>query len=155
MNFRKPNIEDAYLYFKWANDSKVRSNSFKEDDISLDEHLIWFNEKLQDPNCELYLFYDENENPVGQVRIQIDFDNNSVINISIDKKYRGMGYGTILLENSTMDYFSRNLNDRINAYVKIENIGSKLIFEKTGYINLGELFYHNIKSYHFIKYANR
>jgi len=155
MDFRKPNIDDAYLYFKWANDPQVRLNSFNSENITLEEHTIWFNEKLQDLNCELYLFYDENDITVGQVRIQKDSNNNSVINISIDEKFRGMGYGVKLIELSSKNYFSREINDKINAYVKIENIGSKIIFEKAGYFNTGILLYHNIKSYHFIKYANR
>ena len=155
MDFRKPNVDDAYLYFKWANDPQVRLNSFNSENITLDEHTIWFNEKLQDPNCELYMFYDENDIPVGQVRIQKDSNNNSVINISIDEKFRGMGYGVKLVELSSKNYFSREINDKINAYVKIENIGSKIIFEKAGYFNTGILLYQNIKSYHFIKYANR
>jgi RimJ/RimL family protein N-acetyltransferase len=155
MNFRKPNIEDAYQFYIWANDPQVRLNSFNSENITLDMHMTWFRERLQDPNCELYVFYHKIESPIGQVRIQKDTDNNSVINISIDEKFRGMGYGVKLIEQSTNDYFFRNINDKINAYVKIENLSSIKIFEKSGYLNLGTLLYHQIKSYHFIKYANR
>ena len=96
----------------------------------------------------MYIFLLNTE--IGQVRIQKISNNDAIINISIDSNFRGMGYGVQMLNMSIEDF--RNIYPKliVNAYIKIENLASKNIFEKAGFKYKEELLYKNVKSYHYI-----
>jgi RimJ/RimL family protein N-acetyltransferase len=155
IRFRKANESDLILYFNWANDPLVRVQSYNSDKVSIIEHTNWFLEKLNDNSCYLYIFQNELNEYIGQVRIQKTEDCDSIIGISIDSNFRGKGLGTQMLQLSAEEFFRSNPNAVIQAYVKFENTSSKRIFEKAGYQMVDEILYNNIKSFHFIKYANR
>lgn len=148
IKIRNTNIKDIDTYFIWANDDSVRELSFNSEKIPYQEHETWFNNKLNDNNCFMFIFSINID--IGQVRIQKVSNKDAIINISIDKKFRGKGYGIQMLKMST-DLF-KNLFPEIiiNAYIKIENFASKSIFEKSGFTLVESLIYKNINSYHYI-----
>ena len=148
LKMRNANIQDIETYFNWANDDEVRKLSFNSDIIPFGEHEVWFNNSLVNQECCMYLFYTYTE--IGQVRIRKISTNNAVINISLDKNFRGRGYGDKMLKMS-IDIFRKKFPKIIiNAYVKTENIASKKIFEKSGFKFKEELIFKNINSYHYI-----
>ncbi|MGE0567935.1 MAG: GNAT family N-acetyltransferase [Bacteroidia bacterium] len=143
IKFRKPTIEDADLYFNWANDPLVRENSFEQKTISYDDHVRWFKQKLDSPDCYFYLFENQNK-PIGQVRIERKSEN--VIGISIDKDSRGKGFGPIMLEMSCKHFLELYPNQIIYAYIKSANEASQKIFRKAGFTNNLELIINNVPS---------
>lgn len=148
LKMRSANIQDIKTYFNWANDDQVRKLSFNSEKIPYTEHEIWFNNSLANQDCFMYLFYTNTE--IGQVRIQKFSTNAAIINISLDKNFRGMGYGDKML-NMSIDFFRKKFPKVIiNAYIKTENIASKNIFEKSGFKFKEELIYKKINSYHYI-----
>lgn len=155
LKFRRPVLSDLEIYFNWANDELVRSQSFNSAPISKKEHELWFNEKLNDTKCAMYLFQDHLNNYIGQVRMQAVDSGEVIIGISIDANARGKGYGTQMLIQATEDYHLKNPDLGIHAYVKMENKVSVNIFEKSGFILKNIIDYKRCSSYHFIKYANR
>ncbi|WP_458925623.1 GNAT family N-acetyltransferase, partial [Flavitalea antarctica] len=80
------------LFYEWANDETTRRNSYNQEPISLDHHKRWFLEKLVSDSCSIYLFVDENDLPIGQVRIEDKGACSSLIGISVDAAHRGKGY---------------------------------------------------------------
>jgi RimJ/RimL family protein N-acetyltransferase len=149
INIRNANIEDINTYFKWANEESVRKFSFNSEKIPYSEHQKWFNNCLIDKNCFMYLFFTTTE--IGQVRIQKIKKNEAIISISIDEQFRGKGYGVHMLNMSIESFRKLHPETVISAYIKIENIASKNIFEKSGFKFKEELVYKNAKSYHHIK----
>lgn len=155
IKFRKAIESDLIQYFIWANDPLVRSQSYNSDLVTIDEHTNWFFEKLTDDSFYLYIFMNELNENIGQVRIQMKDEHNAIISLSIDFHFRGKGFGTEMLQLSSEEFFKLNPQAFIHAYVKSENISSKKIFEKAGYQLFDFIIYKNIKSFHFINYANR
>lgn len=155
ITFREANKTDVDIYFKWANDPLVRLFSYNSELISLDDHVRWFLDKLDDGKCHLYIFQNSSQQNIGQVRIQQTDETNSVIGLSIDEEFRGKGFGTQMLELSANFFLSRIPNSTIHAYVKCENEFSKRIFEKAGYKLIGEVVYQKLRSYHYTKNADR
>jgi len=155
LKFRKAVEGDLELYYKWANEYQVRIQSFNSDLISLEDHTKWFNEKIKDHRFYFYLFQNEKDEYVGQVRIQITSNSESLIGVSVDESFRGLGLGSKLLLLATQEYFVQFPNTQISAYIKQENLPSKAIFEKAGFKYEGMVVYQNFSSYYFIKYANR
>jgi len=150
LKFRIATIDDVDLYFKWANDPVVRSNSYHSEPIKYEDHVTWFSQKLNDPNFSFYVFFNEEGLAVGQVRIQKE-ETETVIGISIDKDHRGKSLGLEMLEKATDDFLSKNPNEVIYAYIKKENISSIKIFSKAGFQNPEECDVSGIPSYRYIK----
>ena len=127
---------DLLLLYNWANDPVVRANSFHTENISLDEHKIWFENCLADENIFIFILMLENI-PIGQVRLN-KTDNFYIINYSIDINYRAQGYGKIilqLLENTLLD---KNFGGKLVGYVKKNNVASQLIFKSLSYTEFEE-----------------
>ncbi|MDB5275547.1 MAG: family acetyltransferase [Ferruginibacter sp.] len=118
---------DAKLLFYWANDDAVRNNSINQQPILWDDHIDWFNSKLNDANISMLIL--ENDHvPVGQIRIALQ-DGCWNINYSIDRNYRGMGYGKQIVKLSIEKYPSYSFR----AVVKKVNTASKKVFESLGF----------------------
>lgn len=132
IHFRFANNTDADLYFKWANDIVVRSNSYNQNEVNYNDHILWFNTKLAANNCFFYLFLNASNTPVGQVRID-KTEKETIIGISIDEHFRGHGLATILLNLATDNYLTNFSNEIIIAYIKLSNQSSYKSFIKAGF----------------------
>jgi RimJ/RimL family protein N-acetyltransferase len=153
--FRRANISDIEIYFNWLNDLEVRTQSYNSKSVSWDEHVKWFNEKINDSNNYFYIFQTISNENVGQVRIQKIDEINTLIGISIGLEHRGKGIAIRILELACKDYLNQYPNRIINSYIKYGNITSKLIFEKAGFLFLRNFIFNNFKSYHYVLNANR
>jgi len=132
IHYRFADEKDLIQYFEWANDLLVRENSFNSNVISIEDHEKWFFSKLKDSNCFLYFFYNETNEPLGQVRIERK-ESETVIGISIDQKFRGKSLATKFFLMATDDFFSNFPQDIIHAYIKQNNISIKRILQKAGF----------------------
>lgn len=119
------------LIYEWTNDDEVRKNSFNINKIPYDEHVNWYSKKLKDIECNIYLLANSNKN-IGVVRNEKK-GNENVISYSIDKDYRGKGYGYKILSKFEEELIKSNKDIVLTAYVKKENISSIKIFQKLSY----------------------
>ena len=132
MNIRKALISDAKLLFDWVNESNVRRNAINTNPIKWDDHLAWFQNKLQTQNSFVFIA-EVNNQPIGQIRF--DFENNKfLIDYSIAKNERGNGYGYTIVKEG-INYLKKNISTlgTYIAWVKSENTASKRVFEKLGF----------------------
>ena len=53
------------------------------------------------------------------------------------------------------DFFKLNNSFIINAYIKNNNISSKIIFEKAGFRFLENILFNNFNTDHYVLYADR
>lgn len=142
--FRKARLEDAEIYYQWANDNLVRENSFEQKKISFEEHINWFKKKLSSSVCSFYLFFAE-QIPIGQVRIENKVTE-TTIGISIDVQYRGKGLGAKMLDIACADYFEKFPHATIFAYIKENNIPSYNVFMEAKFANRASIIVNGIKS---------
>ncbi len=152
LTLRRANSKDVLTYFKWANDTDVRKNSVSTEPILFADHKSWFDRKLKNENAVLYIL-EKNGIPLGQVRL--DRTNTTAeIDYSIAKKYRGKGYGEIILKKSIQDYYLNYPNDLITAKAKVSNMASNRVFEKLGFKRRGSSVAKGIRysSYSVLRY---
>lgn len=130
---KKVNPADMDLMYEWANDSEVRKNAFHTEPIPYENHVKWFTKTLEDASVYQYILY-RDELPVGQIRLNVE-DGEALIDYSISAKYRGMGYGSKLLELIKKQVFSNKISDviKLTGQVKYENLASARAFEKCGF----------------------
>ena len=136
---------DTDLLYQWANDPLVRSNSYNQKPILYDEHVKWFQSVLSSGNCIIYIFHNETQQAVGQVRISRG-EKETTIGISIDDAFRGKSLGSQMLIMATENYLSKYPGESITAYIKEHNISSYKIFVKAGFKDEQKILEHNIPS---------
>jgi RimJ/RimL family protein N-acetyltransferase len=129
----KAELDDAQLYFEWANDRVVRENSVHREPILWDEHIRWFNEKINSGNSTFYLFKTMDKRPLGQLRFEHEQKQNW-INFSIDKNFRGQGLGEVVIKIAIQQLIREKPGVKeINAVVKPDNIASVRAFEHNSF----------------------
>ena len=139
--------KDQKQLLKWANDISVRKISKRKKKISFIEHEKWFNKKLNNQNCKMYIFYIKNKF-IGQVRLD-KVKNKNLITYSVDEKYRRKGYGKEILNKAINKIKKKIKLKEVYAKVVKNNIASKKIFEALSF----ECYYKN-RFYYFKRRIN-
>ena len=125
---RRATVGDLLLYFEWANDEEVRKNSFNPQKITLEQHKKWFEKKINDSDCLMFIVSIK-ENEVGQIRFDKISDDSFETDFSIEKNFRGKGFGSDVIKIGTQELFkTRPLIKRVIGKVKKENFPSKKSF---------------------------
>lgn len=137
IKFRKITKEDVDIIFSWANDPLTRRQSFSSEPIKYEKHVKWFNKKLSDNQCLFLMGIDDEDEPIGSVRLDfmekepdeskmnaIDDANTSnrnkdnlyrfLISYQISPEKRGMGYGNEIIKSITekkllADFLGKNI----------------------------------------------
>ena len=150
LRLRKVRKDDCQLIWQWANDPAVRSHSFSLQPIPWSEHVVWFQSKQQSPDCQFYIVLDRQERALGNIRFDIS-QNEAVVSVTIDRQFRGQGYGSKLIKLGSSKVLRNPKIFRLNAYVKPENEASIRAFIKAGFDELGSVIYNNMTAIQFTK----
>jgi UDP-2,4-diacetamido-2,4,6-trideoxy-beta-L-altropyranose hydrolase len=134
--------DDCALLWHWVNEPVVRAVSFSSEFIPWEQHVQWFESKINDENCQFFLAVNHQGAPIGQARFESQ-DKEAIISTSIAKEFRGLGYGSLLIEMASRRLFEITNVSQINAYVKIDNDLSKRAFAKAGYQERQQLTIHD------------
>lgn len=126
LDLRKIDEGDCKMLYEWANDPGVRGQAFTSKVIQWEDHLKWFKIKLNNPASHIFIL-EKNALPVGQIRFDKENDYWK-IDYSIDRKYRGMGLGTHIIELGL-----KRMKGTIKAWVKEGNTASCKVFENSGF----------------------
>jgi UDP-2,4-diacetamido-2,4,6-trideoxy-beta-L-altropyranose hydrolase len=148
LTLRKVREDDCDLLWQWANDPDVRAVSFSSQPIPWERHVKWFKAKVMDPTCVLFIATHSNGAPVGQVRYDID-GKQATVSVSIDRNFRGKGYGSAILGLSAQEVFASLEVSAIHAYVKRDNEASIWAFEQAEYTEMGTTSVHGHDAVHF------
>ncbi len=102
---------------------------------------------MNDENA-FYYICEVDGTPAGLVRFDKN-ENNTVIGISIDKKFRGRKLASKFLIKCCETY--TELSDNIiTAFIKKENVGSVRSFENAGFVFQRELKINKMDSYEYV-----
>ena len=132
LSLRKVIYTDESLLFNWANDPDVRKWSFSKNVISLDEHKIWFNKKLNNSNV-LMLIFEVNNTPAGMVRLEKE-NGEVVLNYLIASQSRGKGLASRMLKMAMNEVKNHWQSFKVLAYTLPGNIASTKSLEKAGFL---------------------
>ena len=128
--------QDCEQIWQWANETTTRQCSFQSAAISWENHVDWFQARLQDRNCYFWIALDRQDQLIGQVR----FDSLSIdvtqISISIDRAYRHQGFGKTILNAAIRKVFCETAFIEISAWIKPENRASISVFESVRFVKI-------------------
>jgi len=142
--------EDSDLFLRWKNDPAALLNSFDSNPVSLQQHISWFNEKLQSPSALLLVFEDKSGRPAGQVRFETS-EASATVGITIDEEFRCKGLGAQFLQMACAYYFEHYPAKSILAYIKKDNLASYKTFLSAGFSELKPVEIAGFDSYQLIK----
>jgi UDP-2,4-diacetamido-2,4,6-trideoxy-beta-L-altropyranose hydrolase len=133
LRLRIVRASDAELLWRWANDPGVRRASLSQRPISWEEHLGWFEQKQRESGCLMYVGLDENDEPVGQVRVDGAVAEDAEIHVSVVAERRGAGWGERLIRQAVECATRERRLRQVRAVIKENNLGSLRVFEKAGF----------------------
>jgi UDP-2,4-diacetamido-2,4,6-trideoxy-beta-L-altropyranose hydrolase len=147
IRLRLVNKSDCERLWKWANDPDVRAASFSSDPIPWEQHTQWFDSRLSDSDCVIYIAMLRGT-PIGQIRYDVS-GNQAVIAISVDRRHRGKGHGSSIIRLASRKIFGLLPVDIVRAYAKPGNEASARAFTGAGFRNLGVTTFGNHQAVHF------
>ena len=127
LTFREANENDTQLYFDWANDPVVREQSYNSNPINFENHKKWFESKINDCSCLMFIFQNEKKLNIGQIRIQKENNKEALIGISIASDFRGRGYAKDMLQIASDFFLKSNPTFLINAFIKETNLSWDIV----------------------------
>lgn len=131
LQIRRCREEDIHLLFDWANDPQTRENAFHQGQIKWEDHVKWFNNRINSVHCRIYILESDNV-PAGQIRFDKDEVGELVISYSIDHKLRGKGLGRKIVELGLEEI--TGWGNKIKALVKKNNPASIRVFETLNFM---------------------
>jgi len=149
LSLRQVREDDCRLLWEWANDPEVRAVSFLSEPILWDQHVQWFKSKINDPHSIFYIGINSEEIPIGQIRYDIN-GNAAVLSISVDRSFRGKGYGSMLIRFSSQKLFDVSDVNMIHAYLKQGNEASLRTFIKEGFREMGSTVIQGHQAIHLV-----
>jgi UDP-2,4-diacetamido-2,4,6-trideoxy-beta-L-altropyranose hydrolase len=129
ISLRKAVHNDEKLIFNWVNDPEVRKWSFNKKIILLDDHKIWFEKKIQDPNLSMWIF-EVNKSPMGLIRLEKDKED-IALHYLLAPKSRGKGLASKMLTISLKEI--KKYKKKVFAYTLPGNIASIKSLKKAGF----------------------
>lgn len=140
---RHANNNDMEILFQWANDPITRANAFNSNLIELNEHINWFEEKLNNHGRSfIYIVHTISQMPIGQVRFEHN-DSLWEVHYALSPNARGNGLGSNLLSTGITKFLEDVSNPTIVGHVKQNNIASQKIFKKLGFTEANLVEYYS------------
>ena len=154
-NMREEDIEIIYknLHLDFVN--KYFKNKKQQQKIHKN-HNEWYKTHISSFDYSIYVFEDEENNFVAMTSYEILIDT-AKVNIYLNKNYRNKKYSQEILFESINKFLNENKNIKcLQAYILEENIASKKLFEKLGFIynNKKKIYNDGLEYLIFIKQLN-
>lgn len=146
---------DCRLFWEWANDPVARASSLSTKQILLEDHVKWFEEKLEDPRYFMFVACDSEERARGQSRLHIRNPVEAEISVAIDPAERGKGLGGIVIDLSVNKIFHVTRVHTVHAYIKPNNRPSIKAFEKAMFRYVGTEMVKGWEVFHFVRTKHR
>ena len=132
LKLRPATMDDCSLLLNWRNHPKVREQSFTTAALDSSDHNKWYQTKMADAACHIFIAEDASGKPVGQFRFDIE-GNAAYISLSTDPDMTGRGIGTAMTRRACAWLRETHIGIISVALVKMDNPGSAIMFEKAGF----------------------
>ena len=136
IGLRPAEASDAEALFEWANDPEARSQSFSQEPIRWEDHLAWFNMRLNDVDSST-LIVEADGVACGVVRLDTISVHRQELSINVSPTNRGRGIGWRAIAQALADVFGADPDAEILARIKHDNRASRSAFERAGFREVG------------------
>lgn len=134
---KEATLDDMIDVFNLSNDPLVRQNSFNPEKIKLEDHKDWYSNKINSENTFFYIIRDQlTTELISYIRFEKEENDEYIVSIAISEKFRGKGLGSWFLKATSSEVINKKRINKINAFIKPENITSIKTFKKAGYVEI-------------------
>ena len=131
LNLRPVEIKDYEKILKWRNDPDVRINSLTQHIISIDEHIEYWTEFLQNETNFAFIVVHGHDD-IGVLKLKNINKTTYEIDIFLSKSYRNKGLGPQIIKIAKKIAVQKGIKQLI-AKIKYDNGASKKAFERGGF----------------------
>jgi RimJ/RimL family protein N-acetyltransferase len=137
LTYRRANLSDSRDLFEWRNDLATRKASMRTNEVTWDEHTVWFEKVIASDESNLLIFHDVNviSQKIGMTRIDTDkAGTEAEISINVNPALRGRGFSVEMVSSTVSNAFKEFEHvNVIHAVVREDNLASLRVFEKAGF----------------------
>lgn len=131
---RKANEEDIPKIYDLLHRTYVEKNYLNTQEEQWEKHKNWYKFLINSNSYEIFLLLTEKNEVIGQIKVELDGEVGT-LNIFLKKEYRKQGLGTFFLEEGVAALKRGNKEIKLlQGYILEENLPSKNLFEKSGFI---------------------
>ncbi len=135
ISLRPVRLNDCYELWFWRSRPEVRRWSFDTEPIKYEKHKVWLARKLKNKKVKIYIAENKKGKKIGQVRFEINRKNSAYINVNLNPRFFGKGFGNKIIKVASEIFREKNPDIKeLIAEIINENIISKRAFRKAGYI---------------------
>ena len=149
LQIRRIDQQDCRKVWEWANEPLIRSVSFNVEPIAWEQHQQWFTARLNHPSCLFWIAEDADKHAMGQLRLELDGPE-ATISISLDPRFRGMGYGPEFIRLCIQESFQSRPINLVHAFIREDNTISQSAFLKAGFFKRGTVLVHGHAAHHLV-----
>jgi len=150
LQIRRATKADCKLLWEVANDPAVRASAFSRASISWEDHVAWFESKMQTATCHILIGEAEGAF-AGQVRVDERPDGQGEIDVAVAREFRGKGLGGRLIDLAVREVFASTAMARIHAYILPQNAASLRAFETAEFRQVGEERVKGHRALHYVR----
>lgn len=136
LTIRRAVEADSRDIWQWRNDPTTKANSINSDDVSWENHCVWYQKSLQNPDRFLYIGIDPTDQKIGMCRFDISGDE-AEVSINLNPAFRNQKLSEPLLISSIRQFY-KSSNIVLLATIKHFNIASQQCFKKAGFTHISE-----------------
>lgn len=141
--FRGIAADDAEDIVRWRSNPDNYRFFFNACPITMEEHLAWFEDYIDDDSRFDFIVLDADGNSVGTVGLSHIDNRNHTCEISYmigDESARGKGYAAEAVRSLTRVAFNELPVDTMVARILPGNVASMRVAESAGYVNVERVY---------------
>lgn len=123
--------EDMRDIWEWRNHRDVRKNSFNTAVVPWDEHQRWFEQKMSDSRCRIYIAR-RREEKIGVIRFEPE-GKGAQVSVHLNPACLGQGLGYRVIRAGTEQFLKEIGAVTVIARIIKKNEASVKAFMKAGY----------------------
>jgi len=128
--------EDMRDIWEWRNHPDIRKNFFNTAVVPWDEHQRWFERKISDSRCRIYIAR-RGEEKVGVIRFEAEGDG-AQVSVHLNPACMGQGLGSRVIRAGTEQFLKEIGAITVIARIIKGNLASVKAFAKAGYRRFSE-----------------
>lgn len=133
IRLRRARADDCARIFEWRNLPEIIERGLNRSKLIWEDHCQWFS-KVHQSEGHLLLIILGNEEPLGQIRFDLQDRESARVSIYLHPKFTGKGLGvTALLAGGRAAFRHWPTLERIEALIRGDNPISARAFAKAGY----------------------
>jgi RimJ/RimL family protein N-acetyltransferase len=144
IELRRARQEDSHFLMDIYNHPDINKLASIPHIVSIQEHKLWFMERLHSAHSFIYIAFKQDNAPFGYIRFE-EKDGAAILSIAILPRWQNNGFGLSLIAEGCRKLLEEITVYTIIAHVRSDNTRALHVFEKVGFLVTGTISQNDIK----------